>query len=107
MTENTAFPPPAVEHGGSRKLASAVLVAAARVRRNIRGAASSMRHQHRNRHGAEHIAGDAAPDEFAQARMAVAAHHDEIGAVVGRVREDRALHVDIAAGDALDTAGTP
>ena len=39
----------------------------------------SMRHQDRHGHGLENAAGDAAADELAQARMAVAAHLDHVG----------------------------
>jgi hypothetical protein len=47
----------------------------------------SMRHEHGGGHCAQHAACDAAKHEFPQARMSVAAHHDEIDTLVGRVGE--------------------
>src|SRR6185437_12359711 len=61
----------------------------------------SVRHQHRHRHRTQNTARDAAEDEFAQARMAVAAHDEEIGADVGRVRQDRVHHGAAGRDDAL------
>jgi hypothetical protein len=46
------------------------------------------------RHTAEH--------EFAQARVAVAAHHHEIGAAVGGVRQERVGDVDATARNTVD-----
>ena len=60
---------------------------------------TSVRHQHRHRHRAQDAARDAAQDELAQARMAVAAHHDEVGRGVGRVRQDRAHDVAVGRND--------
>ena len=45
---------------------------------------------------------DAAEDELAQARMAVAAHDDEIGLAVGRMRQDRVGHVALDRAEPLD-----
>jgi len=64
-----------------------------------------MRHQHRNRHGAENAAGDAAENEFAQARMPIAAHDHEIGAAVGGVVENDVRDREVAAGNAFDVRG--
>src|SRR6266496_2706567 len=50
---------------------------------------SSMRHQYRHRHRAENATRRAAPNELAQARMAIAAHHDEVGRTVRRMRKNR------------------
>src|SRR4051794_28690391 len=64
----------------------------------------SMRHQYRHRQGSEDVARHASEDEFAQARMAIAAEHHGIGAGRGGVREDRARDVDAAGRDALEFA---
>ena len=61
-----------------------------------------MRHQHRHRHGAQDAARDAAENELAQARMAIAAEHHEVGAGVGGVRQDRILHAGAATGYVFD-----
>lgn len=42
----------------------------------------SMRHQDRNCHRFQHGAGDAAEQNFTEARMAVAAHDDHVGTEV-------------------------
>src|SRR6516165_10518393 len=65
----------------------------------------SMRHQHWHRHGTENAAGDAAENEFAQARMSVAAHHRKVGAAVGDIVENHVADRDVALGDALDLRG--
>ena len=54
-----------------------------------------MRHQHRHRHRAQDFPGRAAENEFAQSRMAIAAHDDEIGAGIGGMRENHAGDIDI------------
>src|SRR5215471_2854110 len=49
----------------------------------------SMRQQGRHGHRLEDAAGGAAEDELAQARMAIAAHDDEVGRGVRRVQIGR------------------
>ena len=55
----------------------------------------SMRHQHRERHRAQDSPGRAAENEFAQSRMSITAHDDEVGAVVGGTRQNDAGDVNI------------
>ena len=62
----------------------------------------SSRHQRRDGHRLENAARRAAENEFAQARVAVAAHHHEVRGGVGRVRQQRARHIDVGRDDALD-----
>ena len=53
-----------------------------------------MRHQHRHGHVAQDLAGGAAEDELANARVAVATHHDEVGSQVGGAREQDVSDVE-------------
>ncbi len=46
-----------------------------------------MRHENRDRHGGEHGPGRSSQDQLAQARMAIAPHHEEVGQSFGRIRE--------------------
>src|SRR5215468_6016498 len=64
-----------------------------------------MRHQHRYCHGTKDTASDAAENEFAQARVPVAAHHHQVGPAVGDVVENDVADRDVALGDALDLGG--
>ena len=56
-----------------------------------------MRHQHRHGHRAQYAAGHAPKHEFAQARVAVAAHHDEIDALIGRTGKQHVGNIDVVA----------
>ena len=69
-----------------------------------RSAASSLlvRHQHRSGHRLENAPCHATEHKFAQPRVAVAAHDDEIGASIGGVREDHVGDIDVAKHRALD-----
>ena len=51
---------------------------------------SSMGHQHGNRHGLKDPAGRAAEHDLPQPRVAIAAHHDQIGLYVGGMGQKRA-----------------
>jgi hypothetical protein len=60
-----------------------------------------MRHQCGHRHGRECTARGAAEHEFAQSRMAVAAHDDKVGADVRGMRQDGIGQVEIDGRDPL------
>lgn len=55
----------------------------------------SMRHQCRHSHALEHSLRRTAQNEFSQAGVSVAAHHDQVGRRIGGIGEDRACHVDV------------
>ena len=66
---------------------------------------SSVREERRHCHVVEQVARHAAADPLAQARMAVAAAHDQVGADVGRARQELigdASEIDLAVGFASD-----
>ena len=52
-----------------------------------------MRRQHRQFGMRQDMTGGAAEDQFAQQPMAIGAHHDEIGAALGRPGEKRRAYV--------------
>ena len=60
-----------------------------------------MRHQRRDRRRVENASGGATEDEFANARMPVAAHHDQVGGAVGGMRQDRVRNAGIWRDDRL------
>src|SRR4029079_12475289 len=72
------------------------------VRRKTGAKACSMRHQDRNRYGSEDFSRHTPQDELPQPRMTVAAHDQEIGRAVRRVREDGAGHVGLGGDDAFE-----
>jgi hypothetical protein len=80
---------------------------AGKVRRGVRVCGLSMRHQRGNRHRLQDAAGDAAKDELAQARVAVAAQHKEVFRRVGRMGRQNVRRLGVGRNDLLDLDREP
>lgn len=60
-----------------------------------------MRHEHRDRHLVEELAGDTTEDHLSPASVTIGTHDDEIGAMIGSPGQQQITHIQVVCHDFL------